>query len=112
MDHTKDAIAVLDGFDRNAYGDEVVDLVEGLARVLDLLPDRIDMLRPTGYLRPDANSLELFHQDLADLGDEDFTLPSLAVDELDDLPIGVSVEMTEGQVLELPLDLPHAEAVS
>ena len=70
------------------------------------------MLRPAGDLhRLDAHLLQLAGENLAQVFDELLALVALAGDAPDDVFVRLRLEVAEGQVLELPLDLPDAEPV-
>ena len=104
-------VAVLDGRGDDAHGAHVEHLLEGEALAVHLPPDAVDVLRPADHLGRDAGAREL----AGDLGDHGFDV-ALAVDAglvepAGDAPILGGFEPSEGQVLELPLELPDAEPV-
>src|SRR5256885_3373031 len=110
--HAGHAVAVAHALDLDADGGKVVDLRDLLVLAGHLLPVRVDVLRPAGYLRRlDAHLLQLAGENLAQVFDELLALVALAGDAPDDVFVRLRLEVAEGQVLELPLDLPDAQPV-
>ena len=103
--------AVLLGVDDDPDGDQVVDVVELLAPDHHLLVDRPEVLGPAGDVGGDAHVLEpLAHVDEHPL---EILLPLRRPGRhhLLDLGVALRVQRGEGEVLELPAHLLHAEAV-
>ena len=69
------------------------------------------MLGPASCVRPDPNRAQLTVENLFDVIDVGFALLALARNLLDDLLVLLRVQLREGEVLQFPLDVPHAEAV-
>ena len=109
MDDAERRVAVADLVDQDADGVDVVDLAELRALALHLLPDAVDVLRAALEVGLDAGRLEL-RRELGD-GALDVGLAALApgVEELGQLAEALGLERLEGEVLELPLDLPDPE---
>jgi len=60
--HPQGGIAFGNGVHVDAHGAHVVDLVEGLALALHLLPDPVDVLGPAMHLGMDADRIQLLLQ--------------------------------------------------
>src|SRR4029077_10588425 len=102
-------VAVADLVDEQPDGVDVVDLAELRALALHLLPDAVDVLRPALDIGGEAGRFEA----RAQVGDGalDVRLATLAarVEQLRELAETLGLERLEGEVLELPLDLPDPE---
>ena len=111
VDDAERRVAVAHVLDEQADGVDVVDLAELRALALHLLPDAVDVLGSALDVGLDAGGLEL----RLELGDRavDVGLAALAprVEELGELAEALGLERLEREVLELPLDLPDAEAL-
>ena len=104
-------IAVGDRIDQHAHRAHVVELVERQPLALHLAPDAVDVFRAAGDVGLDLHLGELGAQ-----GRDDFLDVALAIAALRRQPAGdalvvVRIEVAEAPVFELPLELPHAEAV-
>ncbi len=109
VDDAEGGVAVAHLVDEQADRVHVVDLAELRALALHLLPDAVDVLGPALDVDRDAGRLE----PRGELGDRplDVRLTTLApgVEELGQLAEPLGLEGLEGEVLELPLDLPDPE---
>ncbi len=111
MDDAQRRVAVLHVADQQADGVQVVDLVELRPLALHLLVDAEEVLGPAADLGVDPYLGELLAQDAHALVDEGLARPASVGEHLDELAVGVRLEVLEGEVLELPLDLPHSESM-
>ena len=68
--HTERAVAILDGVDKHADGDDVVDLAEFLLAAQHLLVDAVGVLGAARDLRLHAQRRELPPEDLGDVAHE------------------------------------------
>ena len=114
MHHAQGVVAVLDLVHEHAQRQEVVDLGEVLALervLLHLGVDREDVLGAAGNLGFDAGTGELAAQAVDDLGD--IALAGLAPvgHQLGDFFVALRLEVAEGEVFQLPFDLPDAQPV-
>ncbi len=103
--------AVLLRVDHDPNGHQVVDVVELLAPDHHLLVDGPQVLRAPRHVRLDAHLVEALahvHQDLLEVL---LALGRPGGDHLLDLGVALRVQRGEGQVLELPAHLLHAEAM-
>ena len=99
-------------FDHHPHRHQVVDLLEVLLLTAHLVDDAVDVLGTSAQLGADAHRLQLALQDLADIADEDLALlPPAAQLGLDGVEAD-RVELGEGEVLQLCLELPDAQPVS
>src|SRR5690606_32161681 len=89
----------------------IVDLLIGAAALLHLPIDRPEMLRPAVHLARYALDPQLILEWMTQCLDVLFTLRPLVRDLLGERAILVRLQVLEGQVLELPADLGHTEAV-
>src|SRR5207302_8296359 len=97
--------------DDRAYRENVVHLFEADALAAHLLRDRPEVLRAPRELRADAGLLELVAEGLHRLVDVALAdLPSCR-ELLRDLAVVLGLDVLEREILELPLDLPDAQAV-
>ncbi len=104
-------VAVPDAVHQDARADEVVDLREVVAAHDHLLVDRVVVLRPAGDGRLDLRAAQVGRDLLAHDGQVLLARRRALGDEVDDLVVHLGVQGLERQVLELPLDRVHAEAV-
>ena len=111
VDVAQDVVAVGNAVYDHAEGVEVIQLVDGLALGLHLAVDGVDVLDPPGDGAGNAHR----GQPLGDAGldglHKHLGLLLVGVEIGHELFIAVGVEILQGAVLELPLDLLHAEAV-
>ena len=109
MDDAQRRVAVGNLVDQHAQRVDVVDLLELGALALHLSPDAADVLGPARDVGLDAGLLErLVEHDHGSL-DERLALAPMRLELLGQAPVGLGLEHLEGQVLELPLDLPDAQ---
>ena len=111
MQDAEGAVAVADAVGDDPHRREVVDLVELLALLVHLLPDRIEVLGAAPDLRLDPDLGEFPLEDRDDVVDVGLALePPLGHAPLE-VHVGVRVEAPERQVLQLGLDVRHSEPV-
>ena len=96
---------------QHAHGRDVVDLFEAQALALHLLVDAVDVLGPAHDLGGDVGLGQLLLEDPHDLLDRGAPGRALLGEQFADLAVGVGLELTKGEILEFPLDLPDAQAV-
>ena len=114
MHRPEGAIALRYGRHEHAEGEQVIDLADLLALVcvgLSLAVDAVEVLRASGDLGVEAGAGQLALQYLGDLFDVCLSLAPLGGKEFRYAPVLVRLQVAEGEVLELPLDLAHAEAM-
>ena len=97
--------------DQNAHRAQVEDLVDVHSLALHLPPDAEDVLGPATDLGLDSGLGELGPQQVHDPGDVGLTLVAAPVQELGDTVVLVRLEVAQGQVLQLPFDLPDTQAI-
>ncbi len=95
----------------DAQRQHVHDAVEGDALPLHLLPDAVEVLRPALHLRREAVRGEVGLELGAQADDPRLAVGAPLVELAGDRVVALGVEEAEGEVLELPLDLPDAEPV-
>ena len=95
----------------DADREQVIHLVEADALATHLRRDRPEMLGATGELGPDTGLLELGRERLHGLVDVALAHLPPRGQLLGELLVLLRLEVLEREVLELPLDLPDAEAV-
>jgi len=69
------------------------------------------VLRPPGHLGLDAGIGQRLLQQAAGVRDPGFAIAAALVEQVGDAPVGFRLQVAEGQVLKLPLQLPDAEAI-
>jgi hypothetical protein len=104
-------VAVLDVADQHAQRAHVVDFGEVEVLRLHLAVDAVDVLRPANYLGLDAGGGQLALQAGDGFLDELLALDAALVELFRDALVGVRFEEAEGEVLQLPLQVPDADAV-
>src|SRR5688572_4944252 len=111
MNDSQHAITLADTIDDHPHRQLIIDLVEGNALALHLAEDRVDVFRAPGDLGVES----LFGQLLAQTAHHtlDDALPSVPpeVQLPADLLVAIVVQIAEGLVFELPLELPDAKPV-
>src|SRR4051794_15328293 len=114
VDDAERVVAVTDVVDDDAQREQVVDLLEALVLggvLLGFLRDRVDVLRAALDVGLDAARRKLVAQNLLDLGDVALADRPLRLDQSRDLLVALGLQVPERKVLQLPLELPDAEAV-
>jgi hypothetical protein len=111
VDLPERGVAVLDRIGEDAHADEVEDVGEFLAAQHHLLVDRVVVLRPAGDLGADLQGLELGIDLVDHLGQVLLALRLALGGHAHDLFVALGVQRGEGQVLQFPLDLVHAQPV-
>src|SRR5690606_4120653 len=96
---------------QHADGANVVQRAEGHALALHLLADAVDVVGPAGDLGGDARRGAGAVQARLGVLDEALAVGALLVEQAGDTLVGVRLQPAEGQVLQLPLQLPDAQAV-
>ncbi len=96
---------------QHAQRADVVKAGKIQALLLHLLPDRTDVLGATTNLGRDAGLFQGSLQQAPRLGDPGFAIRAALVQQLRDAPVGFRLQVTEGEVLKLPLELPDAEPI-
>src|SRR6266849_9291107 len=80
----------------------------------DALPiciDAVEVFRPAGDLCPDPGTGELVGELGDRLFDETLALAAAILEQAGDALVELGLEVAERQVFQLPLELPHAEAI-
>ena len=111
VDDAERGVALAHVGDEHAQGVDVVDLAELGALAAHLLVDAVEVLRPAGELGLDARRLEGLVQLVHGSPHVRLAGLAMALELAGELPVGIRVEHLEGEVLELPLDLPDAQAL-
>ena len=109
VEHAEGGVAVGYGRHHDAQGHEVVDLVEVDALPAQLLVDGVEALDAPLQGRLEARRLELLRDRALDLLDEVGGLLPPPLDPRGQALVGIGVEVLEGEVLELVLDLAHPQ---
>src|SRR3954454_23063881 len=111
MNDAEGRIAIADLVDEHADRVDVVDLGELGGLSLHLLVNAVDVLRAPLEIRLDPGRFEA-RLELGD-GPGDVVLAALPtrVEKASKLPEALGLEHLEGEVLQLPFDLPDAEAL-
>src|SRR6185312_4637938 len=78
---------------------------------LHLLPDRVDVFGASGQLGANAGRVERLLQLVQRLADETLAIDAPLVEQLRDATVGVRLQEAERQILQLPFQLPDAEAI-
>ena len=114
MHEAEHAVAVLHRGDEDAHREEVVDVAHLLPLRgvrLRLAVDAVDVLGAPGHLGVEARVGEFVPQHAGHLLDVRLPLRALGGEQGGDAAVLVRLDVAEGEVLQLPLDLAHAEAV-
>ena len=114
MDYPENTIAVLNLIHQDAKAEKVIDLAKLLALggvFLHLPLYAIDMLWSSRNFRLYPCLLQLLLQYFGNLSDILFSLLPSRSNEANDFPIFLRLQIAEGQVLKLPLQLPYPQAV-
>ena len=104
-------VAVRDRRDQHAHGAHVEQLIERQPLALALAPDAVDVFRAPGDVGVDLRLRELLAQGRDDILDVALAVDALGREPARDTLVIVRLEVAEAPVFELPLDLPHAQAV-
>src|SRR5690606_36906925 len=102
-------VAVRHGVDQDPDAANVVELIEVDALAPRLPPDAVDVLRTPRHLRAHAGGLERALELADDLGDVSLAIRALRGEPACDAVIVLGLEVPEREILELPLELPHAQ---
>ena len=114
VDHSQRVVAIGVGVNQDADSVEVIYLVELFALggvLLDLSIDAVDALRASVQVCRDSGCLQRHPQRLALSIQIRFTLHTPCGQPAGDVLVLHRVDSTEGQVFQLPLDVPHTQPV-
>ena len=112
MDDAERGVAILDAVGDDAERHEVVDLIELDALAPELLVDAVETLQaPVNLLERDLRFAQFRGDGLLEVVDLGFGGFPLAFDLRRERLIAGRIEVLEGQLFELILDLAHAEPV-
>src|SRR5690606_30544034 len=111
VDDAERGVAGGDVVDHHPHRAQVVELADRHALLLHLLPDAVDVLGPARYFGVQAVREQCLVEFAFDLLDVALAVAALAVEQAGDAAVGVGFQVAEGEVLELPLELPDTEAV-
>ena len=111
MDDAERRVAVLDRIDEDAHRPDVVERVDADLLAPQLAEDAVDVLRPAAHVGGEPRGRELALQRRDHVADVALAIEPSLVDEPGDPLVFVGLERAQRQVLELPLELPDAEAV-
>ena len=95
----------------HAHGAHVEQLLEGQLLALHLAVDAVDVFRPAVDLSGDAGRAQLLAQRGAQRVDVVLAVGAPLVERGGHAAVLIGLEVAEGQILELPLQLPDAEAI-
>ena len=112
MHDAERGVAVAHFRHQHAHRAHVVDLAELQALALHFPPDRIDVLGAAADVGLDAGGGEFVAQLLHHIVDVLLAVEAALVQQLGDLLVLLRLQVAEGDVLQLPLDMADAEAVS
>ena len=114
VDHAQRPVTVRDLVDQYTQGEQVVDVAELLALGLVLLHlpvGTVYAFRPADHLSGDAVLGKFIAKPGGDFLDVVFAFGALGRQYLGYLPVLIFVQVSEGQVIQPPLDLPYSQAV-
>jgi hypothetical protein len=111
MQGAQGGVTVADRVHQDPDAHEVVDVVEVLVPDDHLLVDRVIVLGPTGDRGLDPCRPQIVGDLVPDHAEALFALRRAVAYHADDFLVHLGIERRERQVLELPLDGVHAEAV-
>ena len=111
MDETEDSVAIGHAGGNDAQGQQVVDLVHGNLRLLQLLVDAVKALDAPLDAGLDIVLAKLLHQQPLDSIEELLTLFAARLNRLVHLLVGEWIDVAEGEVFELAAHLAHAQAM-
>ena len=112
VDDAQGGVAVAHFAHQHAHRAHVVDLAEIQMLFLHLPPDAVDVLGAAVHLGAlDAVALQMAAQAVDHLVDIAFPVEALFIQQLGDLLVGARLQVAERQILQLPFQLAHAQAV-
>ena len=112
MDDAQRGIAVAHFRHQYPYGTHVIDLAEGQALALHFAPDRVDVLGPAADVGVGhAGGFQLGTQLVHHIADKALSVEAALMQQGGDLFVLLGLQIAEGQVLQLPLDVADAQAV-
>ena len=111
VDDAQRGVTVPHAVDQDAHPDEVVDVVEVASPHHHLLVDRVVVLGPPGHHCAQPRRPKVGVDLLDDLVEVLVASGGALADQVNDLLVHLGLQGGERQVLELPLDRVHAQAV-
>ena len=111
VDDAERRITILQPLGDHPHRTHVEQLVEFEVLLLHLAPDAVDVFRAAIDFGLDPGLRQRIAQGLHELADVALPIESFLVELLGDLLVGIRVQVTEGEIFELPLELTYAEAV-
>ncbi len=111
MDNAEGGVAIAHLRHQHANSANVVDLAEFQAFALHLSPNRINVLGPAADVGRHASGQQLVLKLGHHVGNEALAIKAAFVQQLGDLLVLVGLQVTEGQVLQLPFDMTDTQSV-
>ncbi len=111
VDDTQRGVAIAHFRHQHTQRTHVIDLAEGQALALHFAPDGIDMLGTPADVGGHAGGLQFVVELGHDVADEALAVQPAFMQQLGDLLVLIRLQVAEGQVLQLPLDVTDAQAV-
>lgn len=111
VDDAERRVTILQPLGDHPHRTHVEQLVELEVFLLHLAPDAVDVFRAAVDFGLDAGLGKRIAQGLYELADVALSIESFLIELLGDLLVGIRVQVTEGEIFELPLELTYAEAV-
>ena len=111
VDDAQNVIAVGHRVHDDPEGEQVIHVVQGLVLGVHLAIDGVGVLHAAIDIAVDMGLLQALGDLVVDGGHEAVVLRGLLVQGVHDLPVADGVQVFQGQVLQLPLHLLHAQAV-
>ena len=113
MHDTEHRITVAHGGDENAKGTNIIDLAEANILALHFSPDRIDVFGAALNLRlVNIGRFDLLGNQTLNFLDIVLPVEPFFIEQLGDFLIVLRLQITEGQILKLPLQVANAEPMS
>ena len=111
MDDTESRITVLHAVNKNTNCKQIVDLIEGLVLVDHLLVNTEEMLYASDNRRLDRGFLHVVLNLIYNLLNKGFSRILAEINLLDEIKIHIRFQKTEGEIIELNLDLGNTETI-
>ena len=111
MDDAERGVAVLHLVDQNAHRPDVVERFDPPLLAAHLVPDAVDVLGAPAHLGFHAGGGQLALERRLNVLDVMLAVEAPLIEQARDALIGFGLECAQGKILELPLELPYAQAI-
>src|SRR5574344_325626 len=111
VNDAESGITILQAVGNDPHRTHVIEIGEAQLLLLHLAPDAVDVFRAAINIGLNPGRLQRLFELLDEAVNVAFAIEALFIQQLGNLLVGVRMQVTEGEILELPLELTDAQTV-